>query len=247
VSEQVLVFAAFAASRSRGRRLGRQIAIVGSVLAHVVGLWALALHRPAPAAAAKAREPEPIVLRLPPMRTRLAPAAAVVASKPERPRPPRVPARLTQPPPMVAPPEPATPEAPVESEAVADGDPFDDSAPIAEVAQPVAAPAGIAGPPVDQVFELREVARPPAVLAQGTPEYPRQARFDRIEGTVVLRVIVGADGRVEEGSIKVVRSVPALDAAAIAAIRAWRFSPALGPSGRPARVVIEVPFQFSLR
>jgi len=80
-----------------------------------------------------------------------------------------------------------------------------------------------------------------------TPAYPREARRDRLEGTVVLRVIVGLDGAVERGQTKVVRSVSGLDAAAIAAIEGWRFTPALGHAGRPVRVIIEVPFQFYLR
>ena len=245
MSEQALVFAAFTTSTRPGRRLGRRIAVLASLLAHIAGLWVLATHRPAPVAAAAAAPPEPILLRLPALRARHV-AQAVAAPKPERPRPVRPPAVLTQPQPVVEPPAPPAPVAeaePTDGEEGDEGEPAAVSTPGAAVGSPV----GISAAPGDQLFELREVARPPAVLAQETPEYPRQARFDRIEGTVVLRVIVGADGRVEAGPIQVIRSVPALDAAAIAAIRQWRFSPALGPSGRPVRVVIEVPFQFSLR
>nr|WP_236673268.1 TonB family protein [Comamonas sp. JC664] len=89
--------------------------------------------------------------------------------------------------------------------------------------------------------------RPPTVLNAVTPEYPRLAKQRNIEGVVVVRVIVGTDGRVEPEHTKVLRSVPALDAAAIAAVNQWRFTPALGRSGQLARVIIDVPVNFSLK
>ena len=56
-------------------------------------------------------------------------------------------------------------------------------------------------------------------------EYTQQARQDGIEGRLVLKVVVGADGSVSD--VIVVSSVdPALDAAAIAAVKTWVFKPA---------------------
>src|SRR4051794_2277061 len=100
MSEQALVFAAFRAQTVRGRRLGRRIAIVASVFAHVAGLWVLAARRPTPVARAAAAEPEPILLRLPPLRARVV-TSVQAAPKPARPKPARAPAALTQPPPAV--------------------------------------------------------------------------------------------------------------------------------------------------
>ncbi|NPC84752.1 energy transducer TonB, partial [Pyxidicoccus fallax] len=94
---------------------------------------------------------------------------------------------------------------------------------------------------------LKQVSRPPAVLKQVTPEYPRRARSERIQGLVLVRIIIGTDGKVEPEHTRVIRSVPALDAAAIDAVNRWRFSPAIGREGRPVRVIIEVPVQFSLK
>ncbi|NVJ08255.1 energy transducer TonB [Myxococcus sp. AM001] len=94
---------------------------------------------------------------------------------------------------------------------------------------------------------LKQVMRPPTVLKQVRPRYPRLAKQRNIQGKVVVRVIVGTDGRVEEAHTQVMRSVPALDAAAIAAVNQWRFTPALGRSGRLARVMIDIPVDFSLR
>jgi periplasmic protein TonB len=146
-------------------------------------------------------------------------------------------------PPPELPPEPVaeTEPAPVAEEEVGEEPPAEPAG------QPQGRETGVAGGNGDAIHELREVARPPVVIEQVLPEYPRAARSERIVGLVVLRVVIGADGRVESARTKVVRSVPELDAAAIAAIEKWRFSPAIGRSGQPVRVVIEVPFQFSLR
>jgi protein TonB len=96
-------------------------------------------------------------------------------------------------------------------------------------------------------LQLRELAQPPRLLERVIPDYPRQARLDSLRGTVVVRVIVGPDGRVEPASPQIVRSLPQLDGAVLAAVRRWRFSAPVDPQGRPVRVFLEIPFQFSLR
>jgi protein TonB len=98
-----------------------------------------------------------------------------------------------------------------------------------------------------EAVDLKQVSRPPAVLEQVVPRYPRQARSQGIEGLVLVRIIIGTDGRVEPEHTRIIRSVPELDAAAMAAVRQWRFSPAIGRHGRPVRVIVEIPVQFSLR
>ena len=85
------------------------------------------------------------------------------------------------------------------------------------------------------------------MLAQVKPRYPRRAKADGIEGLVLVRIIIGTDGRVEPEHTRVIRSVPELDAAAISAVSQWRFSPAIGRQGRPVRVIVEIPVQFSLK
>jgi protein TonB len=98
-----------------------------------------------------------------------------------------------------------------------------------------------------EALGLKQVSRPPAVLKQVAPDYPRRARSDGIQGLVVVRIIIGTDGKVEPQHTRVIRSVPALDQAAIDAVSRWRFSPALGREGRPVRVTIDIPVEFSLK
>jgi TonB family protein len=62
-------------------------------------------------------------------------------------------------------------------------------------------------------------------------EYTAAARADGIEGKLKLRVTVGADGSVV--AVDVLASVsPELDAAAVAAVKRWRFRPAMA-CGKP--------------
>ncbi len=229
---RALLAEAGARKRSRGRR---RLGLVASLAAHAGVVLGLIFARPA---AEPQPEPpaEPVLLRFAPPRPVRPPAAAPPPARPRpRPRPVVQPLAIVQQPPP-EPPPPPEPEEPEEPPGETEIDP----------AGPPA-PAGFTGVSGDAIHELREVARPPSVLEQVVPEYPRAARYDRIVGLVLLRVVVGMDGRLEPDRTVVVRSVPALDAAAIAAIGKWRFSPAIGHVGRPVRVVIEVPFQFSLR
>ena len=93
---------------------------------------------------------------------------------------------------------------------------------------------------------LRDVAAPPELVDRVLPEYPRLARQRGLEGQVVLEVVLDQSGRVED-EIRVLRSLPLLDAAAIAAVKRWRFRPARDREGRPMRVVMEIPVRFVLR
>ncbi len=74
--------------------------------------------------------------------------------------------------------------------------------------------------------------------------YPAAAWKHGIHGLVVMSAYVDSVGRV--GEVKVVRSVPGLDAAAVAAARRWQFRPATR-DGRPAGAWTSIPIRFSLK
>ena len=83
--------------------------------------------------------------------------------------------------------------------------------------------------------------REPKEIYSPKPEYPELPRQANMEGTVVLRVLVNREGRVEE--VLLDRSSPMFDDAAIEAIRKWRFSPAL--MGRePVAAWVTIPVRF---
>jgi TonB family protein len=76
------------------------------------------------------------------------------------------------------------------------------------------------------------------------PDYDKDARRKKIQGTVVLRVIVTKEGQTAD--IKVERTLtPGLNQQAIKAVSRWTFQPAL-QDGKPCptRVAIEVNFKL---
>lgn len=83
----------------------------------------------------------------------------------------------------------------------------------------------------------------PAAVHVERPLYPDLARDAHVEGTVQVWVLVGRDGRVEQ--VRVHRSVPMLDEAAVEAVRRWRFTPARAGE-QPVRAWVSIPVRFRL-
>ncbi|HVO80345.1 MAG TPA: energy transducer TonB [Terriglobales bacterium] len=84
----------------------------------------------------------------------------------------------------------------------------------------------------------------PRTLYAPEPEYSEEARKAKYQGTLVLWMIVGADGRPRD--IRVARSLGmGLDEKALEAVRTWRFEPAR-KDGKPVAVQINVEVIFRL-
>ena len=104
------------------------------------------------------------------------------------------------------------------------------------------------GPPprieAPEVYQVGGRIAPPRPLEQPPPRYSEAARRARIQGPVVLALILGEDGRV--ASLEVVRGLPfGLSDAAAEAVARWRYEPAtLG--GRPVKVRMTVTVNFEL-
>jgi protein TonB len=89
------------------------------------------------------------------------------------------------------------------------------------------------------------VEKEPELVAGTPPVYPELARLSQIEGTVVVRALVGRDGRVKETLL--VRGVhDLLDRAALEAATSYVFLPAI-QNERPVAVWVSIPFRFTLR
>ena len=84
----------------------------------------------------------------------------------------------------------------------------------------------------------------PRALYAPDPEYSEEARKAKYQGTVVLWVVVGPDGRPRD--IRVQRTLGmGLDEKAIEAVRSWKFEPAK-KDGQPVAVQINVEVNFRL-
>jgi periplasmic protein TonB len=87
------------------------------------------------------------------------------------------------------------------------------------------------------------VIREPRKLLHVAPLYPDIARQSRIQGTVIMEAILDATGKVE--SVRVLRSEPLLDEAAVRAVRQWRYTPT-ELNGVPVPVLMTITIRFSL-
>jgi protein TonB len=75
-----------------------------------------------------------------------------------------------------------------------------------------------------KVYSVGAGVTAPRVLAKVDPEYTQEASAAKIQGTVLLSMIVGNDGVARD--INVVKSLdPGLDEKAIAAVQQWKFQP----------------------
>jgi TonB family protein len=78
------------------------------------------------------------------------------------------------------------------------------------------------------------------------PSYSQEARAAKYSGTVVLEVLVTADGRAE--NVQIVKGPGlGLGQKAIEAVKNWQFKPANGPDGNPVPCKVQVEVTFKIR
>ncbi len=135
----------------------------------------------------------------------------------------------------------------------------DDPEPLREVAlldEPAPAPLGdwivdVPDPPPPEEEEVSgplvlggAIARPRAIDAP-PPLYTEAARRVRVQGVVVLRVVLDARGRI--GDVEVLAGLPfGLTESAVDAVRRWRYEPAT-LHDRPVPVLMTISVRFELR
>ncbi len=91
----------------------------------------------------------------------------------------------------------------------------------------------------------KKAATPPECAYCPNPAFSDEARKAKLQGSVLLRLVVTRDGRADR--IRVVKSLGfGLDEKALEAVRAWRFKPARDPSGKfvPTWVTVEMTFRL---
>lgn len=101
-------------------------------------------------------------------------------------------------------------------------------------APPAAKPAPVrVGGAISQPRKIKDVA----------PVYPAIAQSARVQGVVILEAVIGEDGEVRD--VRLLRSIPLLDQAAIDAVRRWEFTPTL-LNGERVPIVMTVTVRFTL-
>ncbi len=97
--------------------------------------------------------------------------------------------------------------------------------------------------PLSEANVVRAVGniQAPQLIKQVEPIYPEAALKAKVGGTVILEAQADIYGRVQ--SIKILRSLPLLDQAAMDAVRQWVYAP-LVIDGKPRPVVFTVTVRF---
>jgi TonB family protein len=74
------------------------------------------------------------------------------------------------------------------------------------------------------------------------PEYPPSAVPDKLQGQVIVRIVVNETGDVD--SAEVISGNPVLAAAAVDAVKQWKFKPFI-KNGQPVKAAVKLPFDFA--
>ena len=85
--------------------------------------------------------------------------------------------------------------------------------------------------------------RPPTRIVDAKPVYPEIAQSARVQGVVICEAVIGPDGKVAD--VRILRSIPLLDQAAVDAVRQWEFTPTL-LNGIPVPVIMTTTVNFTL-
>lgn len=107
------------------------------------------------------------------------------------------------------------------------------------VVPPPPAPPKPQGP-----IKVADLPVPPRKIVDVRPIYPEIARAARVEGLVVLEAVLDPSGQVTQ--LRIIRSVPMLDQAAMDAVRQWRYTPTMY-YGKPVSVLMSITIKFSLQ
>ncbi|WP_020174524.1 energy transducer TonB [Methyloferula stellata] len=86
----------------------------------------------------------------------------------------------------------------------------------------------------------------PSSAMKNWPVYPPAARQAHREGVVLLSVKISAQGAPLDVKLAKSSSFPDLDAAAVAAVRNWQFTPATS-DGAAIETTVNLPINFSLK
>jgi len=102
----------------------------------------------------------------------------------------------------------------------------------------------LVGEPDEPVVRAAGDIKPPKLVRRIEPDYPEIARQARVDGIVILEATTDVFGRVT--GVRVLRSIPLLDAAAVNAVRQWVYEPMV-INGRPRPVTFTVTVRFVLK
>lgn len=185
-------------------------------------------------------EPAPVEIAQPTIQGVIVMAEPKVEPPPPEPLPPPPPPEK-KPEPTPKPKPKPLPKAPPSERAVKAPEPEPEPTPPPAVETPPAEPKPVAPAPAPVVPPRADAGQ----LSNPAPVYPTLSRRMREQGTVVLDILIRADGTVGEIKLKSSSGFKRLDDAAITAVRRWRYQPAT-QGGKAIDFWYELPLEFNL-
>lgn len=91
---------------------------------------------------------------------------------------------------------------------------------VLEIIKPIATPPG---KPTVQKLRVSSGVAEGMLVHQVKPQYPAAAKLARVEGVVALQAVIGKDGSIQ--NLRVISGHPLLTAAALEAVKQWRYKP----------------------
>ena len=116
------------------------------------------------------------------------------------------------------------------------------------VVQSVVFAAGCARPTAPPSLPQQQPSKDvtmPTVVHDVKADYPESAKKERVQGNVMLAVVVKKDGTVGEVTVKKPLH-PELDEAAVKAMKQWEFRPGTR-DGKAVDVTVDVEMTFNLK
>jgi len=248
--QDLVMSSAVRPSRGRGRALPLSLAVHGAVFAAIAAVPLLRepdlVEAAVPTQSAVLFTPPRVAVVVPPAPPPVIRRAVPRTSAPSAPRDPG-PAATTGP----------RAALPTDLATLGTGDPQDDTPPLClRDCEPGGTRDGLmvgdgiddgnGEPGTDPMVPRRAGVdvTPPMRISGAQPVYPDLARRASITGTVVIECTIDPSGRVVNANVT--RGIPLLNAAALEAVRTWRYRPTL-VGGVPVAVLMTVTVSFSLR
>lgn len=97
--------------------------------------------------------------------------------------------------------------------------------------------------PGDKPLHVGGISLDRRVIHRVEPEYPEEAKEKRLQGVVLLQILIDKIGNVED--VTVIRGHPLLAPAAVKAVKQWKYDPIILDGG-PVRVIGTVMVNFVL-
>ena len=92
-----------------------------------------------------------------------------------------------------------------------------------------------------EIGVIRGPTNAPRKIRDVAPIYPEAARQAKVSGIVILELQLDVNGSVTV--VRILRSIPLLDAAAIEAVRQWQYEPMIvNGKAIPIPLTVTVPF-----